>query len=61
MDIQVLNMRKSSEISILSFKKFYLMKKPYLGHCQLINFVQKKIKIINKKIVKKKVEFSSTL
>ena len=44
MDIQVLNMRKTSEISILSFKKVYLMKKPYLGHCQLINFVQKKNK-----------------
>ena len=44
MDIQVLNMRKASELSILSFKKVYLMKKPYLGLCLWINFMQKKNK-----------------
>ena len=60
MDIYVLNMRKTSKISILTFKKVYLMKKLYLRRFDGIILCRKKIKIINKKIVKKKVEFSST-
>ena len=60
MDIYVLNMRKTSKISISTFKKVYLMKKLYLRRFGGIILCRKKIKIINKKIVKKKVEFSST-
>ena len=60
MDIQALNMRKTSKISILTFKKVYLMKKLYLRRFDRIILCRKNIKIINKKIVKKKVEFSST-
>ena len=54
-------MRKTSEISILSFKKVYLMKKLIWDVANGLILCRKKIKIINKKIVKKKVEFSSTL
>ena len=54
-------MRKTSKISILTFKKVYLMKKLYLRRFDGIILCRKKIKIINKKIVKKKVEFSSNV